>query len=336
MVQPLVNDYEYTMTHSLPIVAIVTHHANELLLKAIESLILQQQWYRELWVIHSHDVKSPLPDSWNNDPVRKNIQYHWLGSNSGFASAVNHIFATASGPVYILNDDIVLQEDNLEILYNTSLQSPNSILQPEIWLFPEDKTSNPQIENTGHYIGVDGSNTAYGRGLRPKDYGISKRLCFSGAAFWVPESVYKHPSMMKMDTALSPFGEDLDYALRAVRYGFDIYCVHDARLYHRWGGSYDRFSTQKVQWVESHRIQSKFRNLPVWMWLASPLASAVRYGSGLQDDTIPSSQRGQAILSTVKGIWYGYTALPQALRKRKQDNFVISDWEFTKRWWKQS
>lgn len=324
------------MTHSLPIVAIITHHANDLLLNAIESFIGQEEWYRELWIVHSHDVKSGLPLSWSKDPVRRKIHYHWLGSNSGFASAVNHIFANANGPVYILNDDILLQEDHLKTLYQTSLTHPKSILQPEIWLFSQDNGTLPTIENTGHYIAIDGSNTAYERGHEPKSHGLSTRLCFSGAAFWVPESVYNHPAMMTMDTALSPFGEDLDYALRAIRYGFDIYCVHDARLYHRWGGSYQRFSNQKVQWVESHRIQSKFRNLPIWMWLGAPLSSAVRYGFGLQDDNIPSTHTGQAVLSTIKGIWKGYSALPTALRKRKHDNFEVSDWEFTKKWWGQS
>ena len=138
-----------------------------------------------------------------------------------------------------------------------------------------------------------------------------------------------------MDTSLSPFGEDLDYALRCIRYGFTIKCVHDATLLHRWGGSYERYSKQKVTWVESHRIQSKFRNLPMWMLLTAPFSSILRYGMGLQ---IQESlwKVASAAIASIRGIYQGYRSLPTAIRKRRQENFTVSYWEFTKLWWRQT
>ena len=319
-------DYDDSMSSALPIVVFITHHANEMLSHALHSALKSPKWMRELWVVHSHAEKAVLPIDF-----RDSVRYHWLGGNVGFAAAVNWILTNANGPVFILNDDTRLEQNCLETLHNAANCYPTSILQPEIRLLDRPNT----IENTGHYIGIDGTNHAYERGQPSKYKGISNRLCFSGAAFWIPEIIYKHPKLTTMDTSLSPFGEDLDYALRCIRYGFTIRCIHDAKLLHRWGGSYERYSDKKVTWVESHRIQSKFRNLPTWMWFAAPLSSVFRYGMGLQDTRIPSGKSRAAAIASLKGICAGYKALPLAIQKRRQEEFVVSDWEFTKLWWRQ-
>ena len=320
-------DYDHSMRSLMPIVVFITHHADEMLWNALRSTLLSERWLRQLWVVHSNASQVDLPSEFDS-----RVHYHWLGGNFGFASAVNWIYKHAEGPVFIINDDTILNADCLEELYQASLQYPTSVLQPEIRLFDQPDT----IENTGHYVGVDGNNSACQRGLQSTHSGISNRLCFSGAAFWVPEVIYRHPKLQTMDTSLSPFGEDLDYALRCIRYGFTIKCVHDATLLHRWGGSYERYSEQKVTWVESHRIQSKFRNLPMWMLLTAPLSSALRYGIGLQDSRIPSGKSHSAAIASLRGIYQGYRSLPKAIRKRRQENFTVSDWEFTKLWWRQT
>lgn len=320
-------DYDVSMNSPLPIVVFITHHANEMLWSALRSALDSQTWIREIWVVHSHSERSSLPEEFNHS-----IQYHWLGDNLGFAAAVNWTFTRATGPVFIVNDDTRIEESCMEALCNAAVRHPTSILQPEIRLFDRPDT----IENTGHYVGIDGTNHAYERGQPPQYTGISERLCFSGAAFWIPEVIYTHPKLNSMDTSLSPFGEDLDYALRCIRYGFTIRCVHNARLLHRWGGSYERYSAEKVTWVESHRIQSKFRNLPTWMWFVAPLSSALRYGMGFQDTRVPEGKSRAAALASIKGIYSGYKALPLAIQKRRQEEFVVSDWEFTKLWWRQT
>ena len=320
-------DYVLNMQGPLPIVAFITHRADDMLSDAIRSALRSEDQIEELWVVHSNESSICLP----NEFAQK-VRYHWLGGNLGFASAVNWIFTQAKGPVFIINDDTFLNAHCLEEMHKASLLHPASILQPEIRLYDQPDT----IENTGHYIGIDGNNSAYQRGHRTSHVGVSNRLCFSGAAFWVPEEIYCHPRLKEMDSSLSPFGEDIDYALRCIRYGFTIRCVHNATILHRWGGSYGRYSDEKVTWVESHRIQSKFRNLPLWMLVAAPFSSIFRYGLGLQDNRVPSGQSRSAAIASIKGVYEGYRALPKAFHKRKQEQFILSDWEFTKLWWRQN
>ena len=202
--QALAIDYDDNMRSLLPIVVFITHHADEMLWNALRSVSPSENWLRELWVVHSNASLSSLPPEFNN-----HVQYHWLGGNLGFAAAVNWVFQNANGPVFIVNDDTLLNPDCLEELFKASQRYPTSILQPEIRLFDQPDT----IENTGHYISIDGNNSACQRGLQSTHMDISNRLCFSGAAFWVHEEIYTHPKLKTMDTSLSPFGEDLDYAL---------------------------------------------------------------------------------------------------------------------------
>ncbi len=335
------------MTSPLPIVVLITHHANDMLWSAIESILRQQQWIEEVWVVHSHEqrlfnfesvIEQHTPFQ-QRDDLR--IRYHWLGDNFGFATAVNWALEqgreTCRHPLFILNDDTVLNPQCLERLCNFASTRPNSILQPDIWLM---STASQRVENSGHKVALDGSNYPIGRGKKPISQDGQQILCFSGAAFWVPPAVYTKPGLTHLDTDLSPFGEDLDYALRCIRSGVDIFCVHNASLQHRWGGSFGRYSAQKVKWIESHRIQSKFRNLPLWMICVSPLSSVHRYLGNIgnmSQSPVPSGSTLTAIQATLTGTLRGYTAIPRALRKRFEDRAVepnrLSDWAFTKKWW---
>ncbi len=341
------------MTSPLPIVVVITHHANDMLWTAINSVLKQQQWCEQIWVVHSHDQRltkdevanieamSEQPNCSAESSTESNtlrIRYHWLGGNLGFATAVNWTFEqarqTSTHALFILNDDTILNPKCLEQLHSFASTNPTAILQPDIWLMSEGAR---QVENSGHKIALDGSNYPIGRGQRPVSKKGTQILCFSGAAFWIPPCVYGKPGLEYFDTDLSPFGEDLDYALRSIRSGVPIFCVHEASLQHRWGGSFGRYSAQKVTWIESHRIQSKFRNLPLWMLCLSPLSSVHRYMNNMNQTPVPNNAKIEAMQATLKGIISGYSAVPRALKKRYTDKANepnrLSDWAFTKKWW---
>lgn len=312
-----------------PTIVVITHYANHLLATALRS-IARQKINVSTVVLHSHETELDWQNWVQTHQLSFNGTYHWLGDNVGYANAVNWAFSHCSGPLFILNDDVKLEEDCIRVLLTVHQAQPTSILQPMIYL----STQPDIIENTGHRIHIDGMNDAVGRGQR-MSIQTTNRLCFSGAAVWIPEIVYRHPRLTMMDPDLSPFGEDVDYSLRCIRYGFEIRTVPEAKLHHHWGGSFARYSDQKVIWVESHRIQAKLKNLPWWMILCSPFSSSIRYLKSTNDPRVPTNRRIQAALATLNGIRLGYQQLPSALDKRRAEQFSVSDWDFTKQWWSQ-
>jgi GT2 family glycosyltransferase len=312
-----------------PTIVIITHHANHLLVTALRS-IEQQNVPLSTVVLHSHERQIDWPTWTQSHHLSDNFTYHWLGGNMGYAHAVNWAFSNCSGPLFILNDDVQLDSNCIESLIAAHQHSPTAILQPIIYL-----SEHPEIiENAGHHVHIDGMNSAVARGQNTPVQ-RTNRLCFSGAAVWIPEVVYRHPRLTSMDPDLSPFGEDVDYSLRCIRYGFQIQTVPEATLSHHWGGSFARYSAQKVTWVESHRIQAKIKNLPWWMILCSPISSSIRYLQSHNDARVPKEERLSAILATVQGIRTGYQHLPTALKKRRAEEFTVSDWDFTIQWWQQ-
>ena len=56
---------------------------------------------------------------------------------------------------------------------------------------------------------------------------------------------------------------------------------------------------------------------------------------GLQDTRVPAGKSRSAALASLKESTQD-TALPLAIHKRRQEDFVVSDWEFTKLWWRQT
>ena len=312
-----------------PTIVVITHHANHLLASALRSIAAQDTRHSVV-ILHSHETAVDWQAWIQTHQLTYEGAYHWLGGNLGYAHAVNWAFSNCSGPLFILNDDVELHPCCISSLLKAHQTTPLAILQPMIYLSEQPSV----LENTGHRIHIDGMNAAVDRGqLTPINN--TERLCFSGAAVWIPEEVYRHPRLTMMDTDLSPFGEDVDYSLRCIRYGFKIRVVPQATLLHHWGGSFARYSDQKVSWVESHRIQAKLKNLPWWMVFSSPFSSSMRYLKSSHDPRVPTEQRFNAALATLKGIRHGYQQLPSALSKRRSEKFLVSDWAFTKQWWRQ-
>ena len=111
-------DYDDSMGSSLPIVVFITHHADEMLWNALRSASSSQNWIRELWVVHSNVSPSQIPSEFIT-----NVRYHWLGDNLGFAAAVNWVFKNANGPVFIVNDDTILNGSCIKELCKAAQQS---------------------------------------------------------------------------------------------------------------------------------------------------------------------------------------------------------------------
>ncbi len=308
------------MPHSLPLkVIIITHLGDDFLGKCVRS-IQNSTMTADIVVLVSNEKVLALPP---------NVQGHQFRENIGYARAVNFALQQyGSQPLLIINDDIILKDDCLDKLWRA--YSPQQVIQPEVRFY--DSPEN--IENAGHRIRLDGANQAHSRGEASTNEENTSRLCFSGAAFLISPEIIEKVGLLDPD--LSPFGEDLDYSLRIIRQGFDIEIIPSAKVYHKLGHSFGRFSLEKIIAVEAYRIQARLRSFPLFLAPMAPLSTIYRYWQSRKHPLVPSQKRGVAILGVATGILKGYAGLPRALQKRKTDQWVISDREFFRRWWKQS
>jgi GT2 family glycosyltransferase len=307
------------MSKDLPLrIIIITHLGDEVLRECIRS-IKASTVSTEIIVLVSNAQERPLPSG---------VLGHQFFKNIGYARSVNFAFQQYGElPLLILNDDLVLMPDCLEKLW--AAYRSDRILQPEIRFYDDPE----RIENAGHRIRLDGANHAVSRGSRTQTCKNMSRMAFSGAAFLISPEIIK--AVGDFDPELSPFGEDLDYSLRLCRKGFSVQIIQNAVLLHRLGYSFGRFSLEKIICVESFRIQAKLRSMPLAFFPLAPFSTLLRYWQGKNHPLVSPKDRTEAMRGTIIGIIKGYTSLPKALRKRQEDQWALSDWDFLKLWWAQ-
>ncbi|MEC8381930.1 MAG: glycosyltransferase family 2 protein [Myxococcota bacterium] len=256
-----------------------------------------------------------------------------LQRNAHYAEGVNvGIDALANENILILNDDTVLAPDCIQEI---SMQGIDHIIQPQICL-----QANPdQLDNIGHKIWPDGMNFAYKRGQKQKNYPNEALLIFSGAAVALPSKIIARVG--KFDVRLSPFGEDVDYALRASRRGVIIQSCPKAKVYHRLGGSYGRVSNQKIFWVERHRLLLMLKSAPPALIFSLPLSSVLRYllqfyGTLNNQGTAPSP-RFEHVLAIFKAYISASRSASSMIQSRKQEQieWTLNNRTFLQQWFKQ-
>jgi GT2 family glycosyltransferase len=302
---------------SLLSIAIVTHKGGAHLDRCIQSIVPQDKFIRKLIVIVTSSKKI----------IDSDIEYVLTDIELNYSQAVNKAFDLLEGSILILNDDTELSKDALYFLLR-NFQS-NAILQPEIRYMDRPNL----IENTGHYIRIDGSNKAHSRKCTNRVGSTLQRMCFSGAAFVIPEEIRNKVGYF--DIELSPFGEDLDYSLRTIRMGFDVVVVPEAIVYHKLGASYGRYSKDKIIWVESHRIQAKYRSMPLVCLVLAPVSTTLRYlRSSIEDEMIPNDKQTEAGFGALIGCIKGYYNLSRSLQKRRSDSTIRNDFDFLLHWMK--
>ena len=135
---------------------------------------------------------------------------------------------------------------------------------------------------------------------------------------------------------MGSFGEDVDWSLRALRYGFSIQYVPTAIIYHMLGASFGRGGRQKAYLVEKNRIQAIFRSFPkrelglLPFWTLQRLT--IQGIGGLFGRGVAGFGGKDMISGAIKGNIAGMRSIPLALKKRAQDSryWKCSDPEFRK------
>ena len=298
-------------------VIIPTFIGGALLERCLAALALQTRLPDEVVVVVSNPEDTTVSDAlrW---PFPLRVRR--MTRRAHYGAAVNAGMGAAGGDeLIILNDDTRPRPQFLAALVAARQAGGLAIYQPRILLM----ASPERIDNVGHGLFFDGFNWARGReALDGAPYDADGTVgAVSGAAFLLPRAVLD--AIGPFDTSLEAFGEDVDLSLRAVRQGFVLRYVPEARIEHALGSSYGRYGARKVYLVERNRVRVAVRSLPASALATLPLWTVLRW-AGLT--AAAASGRGwgarlgpAAQAAVLLGAADGLRFLPDALRKRRQD-----------------
>ena len=296
---------------------IITARGGHFLTTCINSLRMQTDAMDHIIVVHSFPCTHQ----------HKDVQYICTKGYKGYAYAVNRGLKEVTSTFFIvLNDDTILHKTCIKEL--KVQRSPYRILQPQIRQLDQPQ----QIENTGHWITKDGFNLARGRGCHYKTFFPASVMVFSGASFFAPLSLFHE--IGPMDEDLFSFGEDLDWSLRAIRFGYEIQYVRNAVIYHKHGGTHNRSGFHKGRWVERNRICAILRSWPKNLVLSSPYYTSKRLlhmlNSSINNQGLAKDYPYTTALGALMGYCQASTLISQSFQKRKQDqkNWRCCDEEF--------
>jgi len=294
-----------------PAVLIVTWLGGPLLARCLASLQAQTLAPAELLVVLSR----PRPEL-----APRGVRTLILERPSGFAVAANAGLRALGGrDTVLLNDDTVAEPGFLAALAQARQRQGEGLYQPRILL----ADGSGRLDNAGHGLFPDGFNLARGRGRVEAVAGPVPPTAgaFSGAAVLLTAQVLARVG--HFDEDLEAFGEDVDLSLRAVRQGYRIHTVPEARIAHVLGASYGRADARKVFLVERNRLRAAARSLPASALLSMPLWTAARLvglaAAAAAGQGIGAGVGLPGVAATLAGTAAGLAALPDALRKRRSD-----------------
>jgi len=290
--------------HSIDVL-IVTHRGGTLLENCLRSVQTQSLPAHKIVVVISSNA--PVP-------ATQGIQFLRTAQPADFAPAANlGLNKAGTNPVLLLNDDTILAPDCLEILARQ--YGGPGIYQPRI-LCPDGT-----VDNTGHWIFADGFNIARDRGTTTQR-AAGPCGAFSGAAVMFSPEVLAQVGVF--DDDFGAYGEDLDLSLRAIRQGFTIHHIPQAKVIHHLGATYGRTSARKVFLVERNRVQAAIRSLPWPAVLSLPATSMFRLGvmgaAAMQGTGLGATAGWKGACAAVAGLAAGTAEAPRALRKRFHDS----------------
>jgi GT2 family glycosyltransferase len=292
-------------------IVVVSHLGGPLLSRCVASLRAQMIPADQLEVIVSAEPGLAQVEGLPAELV-------FLGQNVGFAKAANAGLVRAQHAlILLLNDDTEAEPGFLRGL-RAAVNGPG-LYQPRILL----ADGSDRVDNMGHGLFPDGFNWANGRWAADAEWvGSSGEVgACSGAAMLIHREVLN--TIGFFDGDFEAFGEDVDFSLRARRAGFELVSVPSARIRHHLGASYGRYTPQKLYWVERNRVRAAVRSLPASALISMPLWTGLRVTGlsvlALKGQGYAGEVNAKGAWASARGLGAGLLAVPDALKKRKQD-----------------
>ncbi|MBN8680021.1 MAG: glycosyltransferase family 2 protein [Chitinophagales bacterium] len=242
-------------------VSVITLNYNETLTTCALLDSIRQQDYPDLEVIVVDNASRENPEAVF---LEQYPEVHFLRSskNLGFAGGNNLALPLAKGDyLFFLNNDTELAPNCIRRMVEFMEQQPGvGLLSPLICYFPEsslqDTSSLPLIQ----YAGMTPVSNLTGRnetiGARTRDRGQfagARTTAYAhGAAMMISRKVLEQVGAMWEGYFL--YYEELDWAERIRRAGFDIWLEPRARVWHKESYTLDKMGSIKTYYMARNRI----------------------------------------------------------------------------------
>jgi GT2 family glycosyltransferase len=204
-----------------------------------------------------------------------------IENNVGYVGGINHGLSYASGynPDYylIMNNDTLLDKKAIKSLVETAVKYGDKAIV-------SGKVYNMDEPNTLQYIGQKCLSLnkfefpAYVEGMREEDTGQYDKEMEMGMLddiFWIlPAVIFNEVGLYSTDFFL--YGEQNDYALRAVKKGFRLIYTPDAKIWHHLHmttSSGELMSKKVLYWQSFATLMLAFRHLSRFYFLRLYLKS---------------------------------------------------------------
>lgn len=238
-------------------VVIVTYNGERFIGKNLESLYRQTMTPDEIIIVDNasedQTLNKVLKDFKDVNIIKNKRNYH-------YAKAVNIGVGKATGElVVILNQDIVLKEDFIEMLYQRYEEEKE---KKEIaGIIPQIRFNKQRnfINGIGNFITEKnwGSDNYFGA----VDIGQFENLAYVGSACFGAILVTKRgwTEMGPLDEVYKSFYEDVDWSIRVHLKGLKLLAAPKALVFHEFGGSYP--SGIKQFFIVKNRMRFALKNL---------------------------------------------------------------------------
>jgi GT2 family glycosyltransferase len=208
-----------------------------------------------------------------DESTRADVDVIETGHNLGFAGGMNvgirRALATGADGVFVMNDDVLVQQGWLEPLVAELGHDPRvGAVQPML-VFP---TEPPTVNSMGVHLGRDGAGTDAGMGVLEADARRDAHdiELFTGGAVLIRAAFLDDVGLF--DERYFMYYEDVDLGLRGQRRGWRYRCVPSSTVVHEGGATVARSSDRGAYHRERNRlwILFRYRRLPdigrgVWL-----------------------------------------------------------------------
>jgi len=230
------------LSKSQTVVITLNYNQNQYTLDCIKSLLESNYSNFSIYLIDNGSTQANFEELQNNLPENPKLKLIRINENVGYVGGVNHgiQLAQQNGTDYflIMNNDTIIESDAISALVNTAQSHKNNVIvSGKVYNYDEKDT----LQTIGNAKSTKGplDFPAYVKNRREKDIGQYDQEMEMGMLddiFWlIPKLVFDKVGYYSDYFFL--YGEQNDYALRAVKANVKLIYTPKAKLWHKEGAT---------------------------------------------------------------------------------------------------